>query len=208
MSDKFNLYEYIGVVAPGSVVIFGASLVFPEIKTYISNGSVSVGGLGIFLILSFVAGHLLQGLGNLFEKGFWRFFSGMPTSWVLKKPQTLLADLQLKKLIEKVRRLHPDFPGLDQVSGSEWFAITREIYAEIQSAGKSERADAFNRNYGLLRGLAVGFIFTTLGAVLLLWLPGWKLILGLAAFSGLAVYRMYRFAVHYAREVFVQFLRI
>lgn len=208
MSDKFNAYEYIAVIAPGSVVAFGASLAYPSLKSYIANDGITVGGLGIFIIMSFIIGHLIQGFGNIYEKCVWSIFSGMPTNWLRQPSQTLLSGTQLNKLTGKIAESHPGFEGPSKVSENDWFALTREIYATVQGEGKSERVDSFNRTYGLLRGIAVSFIISTFWAFLLFGFSGWRIILLLAVASALATYRMHRFGIHYARELFVQFVRI
>lgn len=205
MSERFDAYEFLGIVAPGAIVVFGASLVFPEIKAYIADSGVTVGGLGIFLILSYVVGHLVQAFGNLLEKAVWFPFGGMPTQWVLKQNQRLLADVQTKKLFSAIRASHPGFDPEGTTSRSDWFSITREVYARIRAAGKVDRIEAFNRNYGLLRGISASFLVSTLLAGVLGLASGGALLV-MAFASMLAIYRMYRFGVHYGRELFITFL--
>ncbi|PLX93320.1 MAG: hypothetical protein C0621_08000 [Desulfuromonas sp.] len=208
MSEKFNAYEYIGVIAPGTVVVFAVTLVSPEVKQFLVDGGTTLGGLGLFLILSFIAGHLLQGLGNWFENIFWKCFGGMPTNWVRRESQKLLAKEQRKLLTQKISELHPAIDNLEQVDDKEWYSLTREIYAMVKAADRAARVDAFNRNYGLLRGVAVSFLVTTAGTLFVISLCRWKIYVALVVCTVLAVYRMYRFAVIYARELFVQFIRI
>jgi len=208
MSEKFNAYEYIGVIAPGSVVVFAVTLVSPEVKQFLVDDGTTLGGLGLFLILSFIAGHLLQGLGNWFENIFWKCFGGMPTNWVKQGDQNILATEQRNLLAQKITELHPAIKDLESLDGKEWYSITREIYTIVNAADKAARVDAFNRNYGLLRGVAVSFLVTTAGAFLAISLSKWKIFAALAICTVLAIYRMYRFAVIYARELFVQFIRI
>lgn len=206
MNSKFDAYEYIAVIAPGAVAIFGGSLVFPELKAYISNGSVTIGGLGIFVILSYIAGHLLQAFGNLLEKALWFPFGGMPTQWILKETQGLLSEKQLERLFYKIKEIDPDFDP-SKTDPKSWYATTREIYGLVKDAQKAERVDSFNRNYGLLRGIATSFVISTLIALVFNLAP-WKVI-GLLAFSsGVALFRMYRFGVHYGRELFVRYLSL
>jgi len=208
MGEKFNAYEYIGVIAPGAVVVFAVTLVSPELKQFLVDGGTTLGGLGLFLILSFIAGHLLQGLGNWFENIFWKCFGGMPSNWVKRGNQKILANEQRKLLTQKVSELHPEIDNLEQVDDKEWYSLTREIYAIVKAADRAARIDAFNRNYGLLRGVAVSFLVTTAGALFVINLCKWKIYVALAVCTVLAVYRMHRFAVIYARELFVQFIRI
>jgi hypothetical protein len=67
--------------------------------------------------------------------------------------------------------------------------------------------DTFNGNYGLNRGLAAGLpaalaLMPTQAAV------DWRVVVCVLVGAGLALYRMHRFARHYARELFVQFLQL
>lgn len=207
MSERLDAYEFLGLVAPGAVVVFSASLAFPEIKTYIVDGGVTVGGLGIFLILSYITGHLVQTFGNLLEKVVWFPFGGMPTQWVLKQNQRLLAATQAEKLLSAIHASHPGFDPAGRSSRPDWYSITREVYARVRGAGKSDRIDAFNRNYGLLRGIAASLLISTLVAAVLSLASGSTLSLLVLALV-LAIYRMYRFGVHYGRELFVTFLAL
>lgn len=206
MSEKFNAYEYIGVIAPGAIIVAGASLAFPEFKALIGNDSVSVGGLGLFLIFSFVLGHLLQAFGNLFEQFVWKCCGGLPSDWVRVDRHGLLSAHQIQKMTAKLSANHPDFKGPSTVSNKEWYSLTREIYASVAATGRTERIDSFNRTYGLLRGIAVAFTFSTVAAGFLLSMDEWKVVAALATASLTATYRMYRFGVHYARELFVQYI--
>lgn len=205
MTDRFDTYEFLGVVAPGAIVVFGASLAFPDVKSHIADNGVTVGGLGIFLILSYVAGQLVQAFGNVLEKAVWLPFGGMPTQWVLKQDQRLLATTQTERLFSAIRAAHPSFNPGEPGNRPDWFPITREIYARVKAAGQSERIDVFNRNYGLLRGIAASLLVSVLVAGVLDLASRGTLML-LVFISMLAIYRMYRFGVHYGRELFVVFL--
>ena len=89
---------------------------------------------------------------------------------------------------------------------TEWQSVRREMYAAVSAAKAADRIDAFNRTYGLLRGLAAGFTAATV--LTLASAPSrWLVALGLALGAGLALYRMRRFSDHYARELVVEYLR-
>lgn len=205
MSAQFDAYEYIAVIAPGSVLTFGGLLVFPELQPYFSNDGLTVGGLGLFVILSFIAGHLLQAGGNLVEWFLWKPFGGMPTNWVLKDNQNLLDRVQVDKLFSKVKAIHPDIVVAED-NKKGWFGVTREIYGYVKDAGKSERVDSFNRSYGLMRGLSTSLITVTLIAAM--FGLSWGVIALLVLASATALYRTYRFGVHYGRELFVRYLSL
>ena len=203
--DKFDLYEIIGVVAPGSVLLFGGILLFPAIRATFGLEGIDLGGFGIFLILSFVAGHLVQAFGNLIELIIWRPFGGMPTSWVLRPDQHLLDETQLERLRRACAR---EFDvELDRLDQRRWAALIREIYAIVRKEGAADRIDAFNRTYGFMRGVGTALLVLALATVVQYpeaW--GWAIASVLAA--GLAFYRLIRFGQRYGRELFVEFIRV
>ena len=206
MSDsKFDAYEYVGVIVPGTVLVLGGLLLFPNLNPVPSLQSFAVGDLGIFLLVAFVAGHLVQGVGNLVEKGWWFIFGGMPTDWMVDKPEKLLAPKQAEKLNRKVGNDFNLGGSLPTITKRAWFPITREIYAQVNAAGRSDRADAFNRTYGLMWGLTAAF-FTLAALVMGANFQDWRAALICAILGIVALARMHLFGKHYAREVFVQYL--
>jgi hypothetical protein len=94
------------------------------------------------------------------------------------------------------------------MSKRDWYSITRQVYAEVAARSSNSRVDIFNGNYGLTRGIASALL---IGLVLLLIVHGftyWQIILALLVGIGVALYRMHRFGILYARELFVQFLQL
>jgi ABC-type Fe3+ transport system permease subunit len=67
---KLGSYEFLGVIVPGVIVTYGFALMFPELSLLKATEKVSFGEVGLMLVLAFVAGQLLQALGNLIEEGF------------------------------------------------------------------------------------------------------------------------------------------
>ncbi len=204
MSARLNAYELIGVTAPGAVALFGLTLLFPELNTVFSRQGFSVGDFGLFLVLSFVAGHVVQGIGNLLETVLWRPFGGMPTDWLIKNPERLLHPAQLERL---KRAVQTDFGCvLGSVSRRDWGAIVREMYVVVQNARLNERVDSFNRAYGLMRGVTAAFASLMLIALLVSW-SHWKAVVVVLVVMLVAGYRMFRFGRRYGRELVVSYLR-
>jgi hypothetical protein len=203
--DKLDPYELIGVVAPGSVLLFGGMLLFPAVRAGLGGDGINLGGLGVFVILSFVAGHLVHALGNLVEPLIWRPFGGMPTSWVLLPEQRLLDQGQLARLrVACSRQLGAE---LSQLDARQWSALTRELYSIVKNRGSVQRIDAFNRTYGFMRGIGVAFMVLSAIAV---WQDpsSWMwAIIGIAV-AMLAFYRMVRFGERYGRELLVEFIQV
>jgi hypothetical protein len=203
--NKMTFYEQVGIVIPGSVFLVGLLFYFPALNALMVKDGVTLGQFGIFLLLSYAAGHLLAAVGNALEWMFWKITDGMPTDWVTKsKGTSLLSASQIEALATKVNaRLGVKIEKIAGMDQKTWFPISRQIYADIAKNGKSERIDTFNGNYGLNRGLAAATL-----ALAVVSITENQLGVG-AAFVVIAivyVYRAFRFARYYAREMYVQFL--
>jgi hypothetical protein len=205
---KFDFYEFAGVLCPGAVVVFGLSKIYPTLAPLISKQEgASIGDLGFFVILSYIAGHLVQAVGNVFEKFWWMCWGGLPSNWLRSTRERLLTKEQKEHLrlkFEKLTGTH--IKPISDLRKKEWFVITRRMYAIVSHAGRSGRIDIFNGNYGMFRGIgAAMFVLIAASLVEVGWQhPRRYAILGGALI--LALLRMHRFGVHYARELFVQFL--
>jgi hypothetical protein len=205
---QFDQYEFAGVLVPGVAAVFGVAILFPQALELGPVAELSVGGLGLFVVLAYVAGHLVQAVGNGIENLWWKAWGGMPSDWVRTAPGSLLAPVQIDLLTRSARE-RLGLPDLDitSLSAPQWYAVTRQIYAEVARAGQAARVDIFNSNYGLNRGLAAALILVTAAAAVASPTSS-----GIAAASaiaaGIALYRMHRFGRHYARELFVQFLQL
>lgn len=203
MSERFDPYEYIGVIVPGSVAIFGAMYLYPDVKALFGADDFNVGGLGLFLIASLVVGHLIQGIGNVMEMTWWRAHGGMPSDWILKDKQKLISETQKQRVLDLCsQKMNIDRTNL---TIRQWYPAVREMYSVLESAGRSKRIDAFNRTYGLLRGISAGcLVFALLAGFTQ---PEHKeLWLGALVVAAVAFYRMHRFGLRYAREILVAYL--
>ncbi|KIN69875.1 hypothetical protein Z945_3767 [Sulfitobacter noctilucae] len=200
---KFDPYEYIGVVVPGSVLVLAIALIFPDLVPSITS-SLSLGDLGLMVILAFVAGHFVQAGGNLWETIVWKLLGGMPSSSVFKPNSRLLSPGQQERLKSK---LTDDF-GPDAREGlAVGRGAMRELFVKVRQSGSIDRIEKFNRNYGLMRGTAVSFLVSA--ALVLVFDPDHtEIALLLLGVAGVFTYRMVRFGKHYAREAFAEYLRI
>ena len=205
---KVDFYEFTGVLAPGAVTVYGLSRIYPELGMLVHNEKISFGEFGLLLILAYVAGHLIQTLGNSIEWVWWKCAGGWPSDWVRTRKQGIIAAAQCKALPARIRDgLHIKCPDdLSSLSADEWNSIVRQVYAAVRKAGRAERIDIFNGNYGMFRGVAAGLIVVLVAAFNDVEIARWKLYGALLVMVLLAMIRMHRFGVHYARELFVQFI--
>jgi hypothetical protein len=146
MNRNFDFYEYAGIIIPGTVLVMGLVWLFPDGRALFSKEGVTLGELGLFVIIAYAAGQLVQAIGNGLEWVLWKLCGGMPSGQVLCG-KYLSAD-QHKRLLEALRPVVGDADPC-KLPEPERLAIAREVYSEIAGAGKASRVDTFNGNYGL-----------------------------------------------------------
>jgi hypothetical protein len=203
MNRTFDFYEYAGFIIPGAVLVIALVWLFPETRALFSKEGVTLGELGLFVIVAYAAGQLVQAIGNYLEWIWWRSWGGMPSVRVFCG-KYLSAD-QHKRLLDALGPLLRDADPC-RVPQSERLAIVREIYSEVATAGKAGRVDIFNGNYGLMRGLAAALVVIFVLAIIAS--KGLAVLCMLAVLFLLAAHRMHRYGRHYATELFIQFLSL
>lgn len=205
---QFDYYEIRGVIVPGAMLALGLVLLYPDAAFVLAQPDVSLGELGIFLTLAFVAGHLLQALGNVVEQIYWRAWGGWPTDWPRSGKHKLLAPSQQALLVSRIRsKLGLNIDEVSQCSEADWASITRQAYSAIDKSGHARRIDAFTSSYGLFRGLLVALLSLAGLAVLQDGIAALQVVAALVTLAGLAAYRMHHFSVLYARELYSKFLQ-
>lgn len=203
-TKAFDAYEVIGVITPGTVVTLLLALQWPEFRALLGPEGLSIGGLGFFVIVAFVLGHLTQALGNVVDGIVW-LIPGMPTTWVRSPKQTLISPDQRDQLQAKITAMEPAIADISQIDRRCWRSISGRMYARIHAAGRSSRIDTCNRTYGLSRGLAAAFVAAAS------WFAfdggGVTTEVGIsAALAVIASARMWRSGVHYGRSLLLTFI--
>jgi len=100
---EFNLYDILGVLAPGAVVTVGVMIIFPETIPVLTKENLSAGELGFVVLISYVIGSLVAALGNFLEGWYWRFRGGWPTDRAHQSHGKILEARELECLQEKLR---------------------------------------------------------------------------------------------------------
>jgi hypothetical protein len=209
MADKtFDQYEYVAVIVPGATLLLGLSIEWPQYLQMASDKNLSLGALGLFLVVAFIAGQAIHSVGDVLAPIFWFPFRGLPTNWVRWENNWLISNDQRMQLQTRAGALigNAEFK-IGTVKRKDWYDITRQIYAKVSSAGRSARVDAFNRTYGLMWGFTVALII--LAATFFVVDPArqWLAIVALVL-AVLALVRSFLFGWDYGRELFVQFLAL
>jgi hypothetical protein len=198
----FDTYEYVAVIAPGAIVSLGLTTVASQLKVFIGDKP-SLGEFGIFLIVAFALGHVVQAFGNLWEALLWALF-GRPTDSVRRLQQTLLSPDQRTALEVKASEMEGRPLTLAQIPKAVWHMMVVRMYNRLNAADATDRIDTFNRTYGLLRGLSVAFVL--LGAWLLVAHAEPRSIVIAFVFAAALTARMFRVSYHYARTLFLRFI--
>lgn len=199
MNVTFDFYEYAGIIVPGSVLAFGAMWLAPEFRSLLGPEGFTFGELGLFVVLSYALGQLVQGLGNTVEWALWLPLGGLPNKRILDG-ETLTVQ-QRTRLMSLLRA---DGMIGETLTKSDAQAAIREVYARVAAAGNAARVDKFNGIYGMLRGLSTSLILLAVASAVME--TDWSLVM-LAIFATIvSLRRMHRFGWHYGRELVVVYL--
>jgi hypothetical protein len=203
MNRTFDFYEYAGIIIPGAVLVMALVFLFPEGRALLSKEGVTLGELGLFVIIAYATGQLVQAIGNYLEWIWWRLWGGMPSTQVLCGKY--LSPNQHKRILDELRLELGDV-NPSKLPQRERLAIVRELYTQVAAAGKATRVDTFSGSYGLMRGLAAALAVIFVFAVATD--KGASALIASGILFLLAVHRMHRYGWHYATELCLQFLAV
>jgi hypothetical protein len=198
MNLNFDAFEFIGLIAPGSVVVLVVALLHPELFRIGDPAEIII--LGI--VVAYIAGHLVSAIGNIAEL-LWKSPLGAPTlsleEW---SASTSVSPDQRSQLITNVRlALHR--VALDKIGVSERSSLLKQIFLIVVASGHGDRLETFNGLFNLSRGLAVSFLI----AAIVAGLGGrYQLVLWSVLALVLTLFRTWKFKEAYERELFQQFL--
>lgn len=197
-------YEYVGLAVPGSVLVFVLTLLSPDVRSVVAGGGLDLGGFGVFLLLSFVAGYLVQALGNGLERV--ESVLGVDVSGQMLRGREIVSHSQRLRLEACLRE--DGHTGAGTMTPAGWSATRAEMAAAVRRSGAAHRLDTFLRMYGLGRGLTAAFLLS-LPVTLLFPRDGEIRLRYLAVLSVcalLAYLRTRQFSVHYVRELVIAYV--
>jgi hypothetical protein len=200
----FDAYEIIGVITPGVVVALLLSMEWPSFRTMLGEKGLSIGDFGLFILVAFVLGHLIQAVGNVLEPIIW-FPFGLPTNWVRGTNQNLVTPEQRKALEKAVAEMEGTAQDISRITRHQWLAVTTRAYGRLKMTGRSSRVDTANRAYGLSRGLSAALL-ACLAWYAVAHRPDYTALVILGAAVCAAVWRTRRAGIHYARVLVLEFI--
>ena len=202
-TPSFDPYEYIAIITPGAVVAAGVAFLWPEARSLLAVEGVSLGDLGLFMVASFVAGHLVQGVGNLVEWVLWAPFGGLPSRWIRREGR-LVAPEQRQTFLERLSFL-TGVKAPAEAMPRHFDGLMRQVYARLAATGRTARIDMFNRTYGLMRGLTSAFLLMAGWFLIARWHDPAYVLTALGG-AAIAAARAWRFARYYSRETVFEFI--
>ena len=78
MNRTFDFYEYAGFIIPGAVLVMAVVWLFPESRALVGKDGVTLGEFGLFVIIAYAAGQLVQAVGNGLEWAWWKPWAVCP----------------------------------------------------------------------------------------------------------------------------------
>ncbi len=195
MKKEFSFYEFTSIIVPSVILLFSLNAIFEHVEKKVIVDFGKIGETVIFMIIAYGVGHIIQSLGNIYEKAIWTFYIGMPTKWLTNKNRfgkNLFEEKLNQTIIIKVKEKYAE----------ECNDYGQLVYNKLYLDGKTNRIDIFLGNYGLYRGLSITFFILFL---LSFYYYNWQITIVMFLVFILITRRMIRFAIYYAKEVYKTF---
>jgi len=200
----FDPYDVIGVITPGIVLALLLVLHSSELRALLGDEGLTVGDLGLFVMVAFVLGQMLTAIGRIVEIVV---FAGadLPTDTLRKTRQRVLTTEQCKALEVKAGLMEGVLIELSRVGRQDWRIITARMASRVRAAGRGQRFEIHNRTFGMARGLTAAFSIVA-GVYAWLHLQRVDVIALAVVLAFAAAMKMRSAGNHYARGLFIEFL--
>lgn len=204
--DKIKIHEISAYLIPGAIATYGFLLFFPSDMTFISSHNFSIGDFGVFTILAYSVGHIVQILGRYIEKGIEKSrgdFKGK------KHFLKLLSEEQRHLIEQKLKKQKIITSRLSDIPDNQWNKIYRSIYIDVVNSEQNERINVFKNHSKLCRGLGTGiFLLLSLYIFTGKFQPSKLFVVILLILTILALFdRMRGFDKRDAEETYHQFIK-
>jgi hypothetical protein len=100
---QFSLYDVVGVLAPGAIVVVGALVLDPSLSSLVAAKGLSTGEFGLVVLLSYVVGNIVAGLGNMLERPYLAVTGGRHTRRAQKCSEKIINAGEFHRLEAKLR---------------------------------------------------------------------------------------------------------
>lgn len=159
----FDLYEYVGYIVPGSILLICLMPFCPWIRDQFNKGTFTQ--VGIFLIVSFLFGHFLHAVAHEIERWHGGFCEGgvYGENIVVTNPdnQPLLTSAELTQLHLRILQMGIDLPKKIAPNNRQdfltWCNATLRMEDVVTSAKRGALLGTFIKDYGLYLTLTTAF---------------------------------------------------
>jgi len=198
-STPIYFYEFVALVIPGSVFLVITQTILGTLNTKSVLFPQSLGSLSIHILLAYICGTLLQGVGKYIENIYWFFWSGKPIDWPITSPKYF----ESAKIIKEFAKYNKTIlPKQTSKKLTAWRHILNSIKSEIYANNFHHRLHVFLGHYHFVRGLItvslIAFLELLCSAT---YLTREQNIL-FAAIVLLLFSRFHSFGINYAEELF------
>jgi len=198
--------EHFSIVVSGSVFLLGVILQVPALQFLIGNDGMALGGLGLFIIIAYAAGHLIAVLGNILEN-FVTLVFGSPSAFVTFDPPRLLDPQRVAQIEERLRgRLSLKIDRITGMNRESWRTVSEQIYLDV-ATNNPGRIEATYGSYSINRDLCAACLAIAVTTAVLA-IQHWLLAIGLGAIAIIYAHRMRRLDVRFSRELLFRFLAL
>ncbi len=164
MQPRFNFYDFVGYIIPGTLgTLFAVSF----LNRVLGIGELSLDSISgfsgtlLFLILIYFIGHVIQALGRMVEKKEVERWGGWPSERFLR-PENTRYSSEFKEHILGAAMEYFTVKAVAAEAGSERIRQWRQelfglCYSLIVQKSVAQHTEIYNGIYGLWRGLLVSF---------------------------------------------------
>jgi len=166
MISKLTFYDFLGYIVPGSILLLILVYWAESVVEFdlITVGSISgTGETVLFLVVAYLAGHLIQVAGRRFElseKGKW---GGYFSVQFLRPDSSYYSAEFRERLLGRVHETFDIAPLQDEGDEKARDGRLQEIfnlcYTLVVQRGISQHADIHNAIFGMFRGVIVLWLF-------------------------------------------------
>jgi hypothetical protein len=192
-----TFYDFIALIIPGTALLIGLALLFDVGSLRPLLVPEDLGAFGAHLVIAYMAGHTLQALGNLIEGLYWRAWGGTPTDWPITAPKRS----DHKTAVDTLARL-TGVKAPKAGKKTEWRSIVSAARAALYAKDVADRLQVFNATYGMFRGIVAALVIIAAIGWMSRQVSPLVLYPTIFVIAVACLYRMHRFAVHYAGELF------
>jgi hypothetical protein len=173
---QFDLYDILAFLAPGTITLLGLVHYCPGRFAPLTADKVSFGELGVFILLAYIAGNVIAGIGGVVASKT-KIFGGLPTNQIKENDGKVISKDEYTQLQTAMlaKNLIKEGDTIKLMGDPEWTAATRRIHSFLDARGLTQRVEMFNAKFGLNQNLVIAFLLLLGISAYKVQLADWKI---------------------------------